>query len=107
LNPHEHSTSSRFKEEFSLVRSFGARGYKFSGADGGIKVIKGSIMILKGEQTTNLYKLIGSIIVGDATTAIEKEDTSRLWHMHLEHERTRSSSPTQKECSTRYYILQT
>jgi len=26
-----------------------AQGYKFSGADGGIKVTKGSMMILKGE----------------------------------------------------------
>ena len=36
---------------------------KFSSADGGIKVTKGSMMILKGERTTNLYKLTGSIII--------------------------------------------
>jgi len=38
-----------------------ARGYKFSGADGGIKVTKASMMILKGERIANLYKLIESI----------------------------------------------
>ena len=42
-------------------------------------------MILKGEQTANLYKLIGSITVDEASTAIEKENTTRLWHMRLEH----------------------
>jgi len=54
-----------------------ARGYKFSGADGEIKITKGSMMILKGERIVNLYKLIGSI--GDASAATEKEDTTRLW----------------------------
>ena len=38
-------------------------GYKFSGADEGIKVTKGSMMTLKGERTANLYKLTGSIII--------------------------------------------
>ena len=42
-------------------------------------------MILKGDWTAKLYKLTGSIIVGDASAAIEKEDTTRLWHMHLGH----------------------
>ena len=40
--------------------------------------------ILKGERTMNLYKMIRSVIVGDASTATEK-DTTRLWHMHIRH----------------------
>ena len=60
-----------------------ARGYKFSGADGGIKVTRGSLMILKGERIANLYKLTESIIISDALAAKEKEDTTRLWHMRL------------------------
>jgi len=64
-------------------------------------------MTLKEERTRNVYKLTESIIVGDASVTTEKEDTTRLWHMRLEHERARSSSPTQKDCSTRYQILQT
>jgi len=66
------------KKNLLSLGTLRARGYKFSGADGGIKVTKGSIKILKGEQTTNLYKLIGSIIVGDASAATKKEDTTRL-----------------------------
>ena len=60
-------------------------GYKFSSADEGIKVTRGSMMTLKGERTANLYKLTGSIIIGDASVATEKKDTTRLWHMRLGH----------------------
>jgi len=60
-----------------------AHGYKFSGADGATKVTKGSMMILKGERIANLYKLTGSIIIGDASAATEKEDTTRRWHICL------------------------
>jgi len=71
------------KKNLLSLRDLKAREYKFSGTDGGIKVTKGSMIILKGERTANLYKLTGSIIVGDASTATEKEDTTRLWHMRL------------------------
>ena len=67
-----------------------ARGYKFSGADGAIKVTKGSMTILKRERTTNLYKLTGSIIIGDASATTEKEDITRLWHMSFRHISERS-----------------
>jgi len=66
-----------------LLGALKARGYKFSGADGVIKITKGSMTILKGEQTTNLYKLTGNIIISDASAATE--DTTRLWHMCLRH----------------------
>jgi len=62
-----------------------ARGYKFSGVNGVIKVTRGSMMILKGERIANLYKLTESIIISDALAAKEKEDTTRLWHMRLRH----------------------
>jgi len=58
------------KRNLLSLRALEARGYKFSGADGGIKVTKGSIMILKGERTKNFYKLTRNIIIGDASAAI-------------------------------------
>ena len=72
------------KNLLSLV-ALEVRGYKFSGADGIIKVTRGSTTILKGERAANLYKLTGSIIVGDASAATEKEDTIRLYHMDFKH----------------------
>jgi len=38
------------KKNLLSLRALKDRGYKFSGADGGIKVTKGSMMILKGER---------------------------------------------------------
>jgi len=61
-----------------------AQGCKFSGADGGIKVTKGSMIILKGERTGNLHKTIGSIIISEASATTEKE-TTRLGYMRVEH----------------------
>ena len=66
------------KKKLLSLGALEAREYKFSGADGGIKVTRGYMMILKGEWIVNLYKLIGSIIVGDALAATMKEDTTRL-----------------------------
>ena len=85
MNPHEHSTRFRFKEESYLVGSFGSSRVQVFDADGGIKVTRGSMMILKGEHIAKLCKLTGSIIVGDASAATEKEDTTRRWHMRLSH----------------------
>ena len=53
--------------------------------DGVLKITKGSMMVLKEEHTTNLNKVIESVMIGDAFIVIEKEDTTRLWHMCLGH----------------------
>ena len=66
-----------------------AQGLKFLGADGGINITKSSMKILKGAWTAKLYKMIRTIIVGDALAATEKEDTIRLCHMRLGHMRER------------------
>ena len=100
-NSHERSTRSGFKKNLLSLGALEARGYKFSGVDGLIKVTKGSVTILKGERTTNLYKLTGSIIIGDASAAaIEKEDTTRLWHVRLDLQtlHKRSNLPGIKYC---------
>ena len=61
------------------------QGCKFSGADGGIKITQNYMRVFKGQQTVNLYKLTGSLTIGDTSAATEKEDTTRLWYMRLEH----------------------
>jgi len=62
-----------------------AQGYKFTGTDGALKVTKGFMTVLEAKCMTNLYKVIGSVIIGDASIVTEKEDTTRLWHMRLRH----------------------
>ena len=73
------------KKNLLSLGALEARGYKFSGADGAIKVTRVSMTILKRERITNLYKLTGSIIIGDASAVTEKENTIRIWHMRLGH----------------------
>ena len=73
------------KKNLLSLGALEAQGCKFSGADGGIKVTKGSMIILKGERPANLYKMIGIVIVGDASATTEKNDTTRFWHMCLAH----------------------
>ena len=72
------------KEQSSLVESFGSLRAQVLRCRWSIKVTKGSMMILKGERTVNLHKIIESIIVGDVSAVTEK-DTARLWHMRLGH----------------------
>ncbi|KAK2979458.1 hypothetical protein RJ640_015087 [Escallonia rubra] len=55
---------------------------------GVMKVSKGAMMIMKGQKTRNLYKLIGNTIIGGAsvsTHAGSSNDNSELWHKRLGH----------------------
>jgi len=70
------------RKNLLLLRALEVQQCKFLGADGGIKVTKDSMMILKGERMVNLYKMIRSVIIGNASVTTEK-DTTRLWHMRL------------------------
>jgi len=62
-----------------------AHEYKFIGTDGALKITKNSMMVFKVECTTNLYKVIRSVVIGDISVATEYEDITRFWHMHLGH----------------------
>ena len=63
-------------------------GYKFSRGGGFLKVIKGSMVVMKGKLQGGIYLLLGSTV--NETVAIlsfERTDdvTTRLWHMWLGH----------------------
>ena len=42
------------------------------------KGTKDFMMILKAQRTENLYKVIRSVVIGDASIATENEDITRL-----------------------------
>jgi len=95
------------KKNLLPLEALNAQEYKFSGANKGIKFTKGSMIILKGERTAKLYKIIESAIVGDATVAADKEDTTKLWHMRLGCMSERGLQVLHKKgCYTRYQISQ-
>jgi hypothetical protein len=66
-----------------------AKGYKYSGGDGVLKVSKGSLIVMKGElKSPNLYRLRGTTITGDAaviSNSSSNSDATDLWHKRLGH----------------------
>ena len=78
MNTQGRETRSKPEEKSSLIGSLESQGYKFSGTDGVLKATKGSMTVLKGERTTNLYKVIESVVIGDASVATKKENTTRI-----------------------------
>ena len=63
-------------------------GYGYSGKGGVLKVSKGALVVMKGEKTGNLYRLIGNTVTGGAaisTPAEPSSDDAVLWHKRLGH----------------------
>ncbi|KAK2974751.1 hypothetical protein RJ640_010011 [Escallonia rubra] len=55
---------------------------------GVMKVSKGAMVIMKGQKTGNLHKLMGKTVIGGAlvsTHAGSSNDNSKLWHKRLGH----------------------
>ena len=63
------------------------KGYKYSGGDGGLKVSKSSLIVMKGDlKSVKLYRLHGTTITGDAlviSNSLSNSDATNLWHMCL------------------------
>ena len=66
-----------------------SNGYGYKSEGGVLKVIKGAMVVMKGQKVEgNIYKLLGSTIVGGvnaATTSDSRVDDTLLWHMRLGH----------------------
>lgn len=76
------------KKNLVSLGALTANGCKFVGEGTDLKVVKGSLVMIKGQRfAANLYKMIGSTVTGDAAVGSEEEveDTSKLWHMRLGH----------------------
>ena len=60
--------------------------YSYSSEGRIMKITKGSLMVMKGQKVSMLYKLIGNTVVGRVavTTPVESStDDTKLWHMRL------------------------
>ena len=57
--------------------------YKFE--NGVLRVMKGSIVMLKGVLKQGLYILQGEAIIGDAAATSVSQDQTLLWHKRLGH----------------------
>ena len=51
-----------------------------------IRIIKGALTVMKGKITArNIYKLLGSTVVGGVHSVESYDDNTKLWHMRLGH----------------------
>jgi len=80
---HECTSSSRLKEESSLIGSFESSKVKVFRCRWRYKSYQRFHDDSHRRTDCKLYKVTESIIIGDASAATEKDDTIRLWHMPL------------------------
>ena len=60
--------------------------FSYKSTSEAIKVSKGVMTVMKGQKLAgNIYKLLGSIVVGGVTTVEFESDSTVLWHMQLGH----------------------
>jgi len=63
-----------------------ALGLKISCRDGVLKMLQGSMVVMKDIKHNNLYYFKGNTVIGQVTTFISSDDDCiRLWHMRLEY----------------------
>ena len=73
-------------KNFILVGALDAHGLEFISRDGVLKILKGSMVVLKGVRCNNLYYLKGNTVIRQLATSVgTNEESSKLWHMMLEH----------------------
>ena len=61
-------------------------GYNYRSEGGIMKVGKGVMTVMKGQKLAgNIYKLLGTTIVGGVAAVESESDSAALWHMRLGH----------------------
>jgi hypothetical protein len=62
-------------------------GYSFFYGSGVLKVLKGALIVMKGNQIGKLYVLHGSTVMGlvAVSPSMLNSDVTKLWHMRLGH----------------------
>ena len=76
------------KKNLISLRVLEDLGYSYSSKGGIMKITKGTLMVMKGQKVSTLYRLIRNTIVERVvvTTLVESStDDIKLWHMRLGH----------------------
>ncbi|RVX19952.1 Retrovirus-related Pol polyprotein from transposon TNT 1-94 [Vitis vinifera] len=61
-------------------------GFSYKSTSGVMKVSKGVMTVMKGQKLAgNIYKLLGTTIVGGVATVKSESNSTILWHMQLGH----------------------
>ena len=76
------------KKNLISLSTLDAKGYRYSGEGGVLKVSKGTLVVLKGQLSHGIYTLMGTTCISEvfaATTPMVEEDITKLWRMRLGH----------------------
>ena len=67
------------------VGALEAQGLKRTLGEGVLKMVHGSMIVLKGIRRNNPYYLKGRIVTKNLAASEQLNDSIRLWHMRLGH----------------------
>ena len=76
------------KKNMISLGTLDSNNYKFSAKGEVLRVIKGSLIVMKGKKVNTFYILQGSTLIGVVVVSISEDpnlDTTHLRHMRLEH----------------------
>uniref|UniRef100_A0A2N9H2K3 Integrase catalytic domain-containing protein n=1 Tax=Fagus sylvatica TaxID=28930 RepID=A0A2N9H2K3_FAGSY len=75
------------KKNLISLGTLDSKGYSYKSEHGIMNVSKGAMVVMRGQKISgNIYKLLGSTILGGVVAVSEsEEDDTLLWHMRLGH----------------------
>jgi hypothetical protein len=75
------------KKNLISLGTLDSKGYSYKSEHGIMNVSKGAMVVMRGQKISgNIYKLLGSTILGGVAAVSESEDDDTLlWHMRLGH----------------------
>lgn len=73
------------KRNLIKLGTLDSRGCTFKCENGQMKVLRGSMVVMKAIKTNSLYVLHGETIVGRSEVALESQAKTKLWHLCLGH----------------------
>jgi len=77
---------TQMKKNIISVGAVETKGLNVTLENGILKVMKGSLVVMKGIRDRNLYYLKGSTFTGSLTASVVSDvDATQLWHMRLSH----------------------
>ncbi len=74
------------KKNLISLGALDSNGFSFKSEGGAMKVLKGVMVVMKGQKVSgNIYRLLGSTVVGGVAAVESDYDSTVLWHMRLGH----------------------
>ena len=64
---------------------FDSNGCAYKTENGKLKVIRGSMVVLRGSLQQGMYVLKGKVVIGVSNAIVKSSDKIRLWHKRFGH----------------------